>query len=123
MRHHHPPRLLRLRESGLIPAGNKFRTVLNVRSVAIQRELSDRDKLFDERSKPRKEAYEFLLETEEAYQNGHPSESIKRLEALYDDAVDRVCEAHKHRIVRVERLKTSLALIKKAIRGVKRTLV
>ena len=112
-----PPSILRLRECGLISPRNKFRTVLNVRGVAIRRELNDRDLKFDERVKARQEAYELLNWTEEAYQDGHPRSVIKQFEQEYENALDRVEEAHRRRQKRIEWLKSTRALIKKTIYG------
>lgn len=120
---HHAPHLLRLRESGAIPSNTKFRTVLNVRSVAIQREIKDRDKVYDESKKSRLEADELLDELEEAYCFGHTIEAVRRLKDAYKKAEDRVDAAQKRRNARVEWLHTSLALIKAAMRSSKQARV
>ena len=110
------PRAQRLRECGIASPSACFNRVLNVRSICIQRELKDKHLRFDERVELRKKAYNLMIETEVAYSQGASRQIIKQKDDEYNETLDQLEEAMRHRKMRVAWLTSTLALIKEALR-------
>ncbi len=81
----------------------------------IQREIKDKHCKFDERVKPRINAYELMLQTETAYESGAPREEVKRLDEAFSDALDQIGLAAQRRMKRVFELRESVERIKQAL--------
>ena len=111
------PRAVRLRECGLASPQTCFNQVLNLRSISIQRELRDKHLKFDERVGHRNKAYKLMIDTEEAYSQGAPRETIKKKDDEYNETLDKLEEATKQRKKRVAWLTESLSFIKTALRN------
>jgi hypothetical protein len=111
------PIIVRLRECGLTSPRNRFRALLNLRSVLLKREIDDRNLKHDERIAPRNEAYECWFAADRAYHTPTtPRETRDRCDALYFDALMRLREAKERRERRIERLTAMRSAVKAALR-------
>lgn len=115
-RHGPPPSILRLRECGLLRAATaRFHSVLNVRIVAMKREIKDKHQKYDERPPFRIKAFELLDATDAAYTSGAPRATVRRLDEEHQAALDKLELAMRCRRERIARLDRSIALCRKAL--------
>ena len=113
------PIIARLRECGMTSARNRFRALLNLRSILLKREIDDRrpERYPDERVAPRNEAYRRWFAADRAYHTAHMSrEARDRCDALYFEALMRQREAENRWARRIARLVAMRAAVKAALR-------
>jgi len=111
-----PTRMIRLRECGLTSPKNRFRAVLNVRAIAMRRELKDKHLKFDERVAPRKEMYKKWMEADRAYHERKPQHIIRLKDQAYFIAVLNLSRATYRKAKRIATLKSMLELVKAALK-------
>ena len=109
-------RVIRLRECGLTSPRNRFRSVLNVRAIAMKRELRDKDLKFDERVAARLDVHKAWLEADTAYHTRVSKEFRNLKDDAYFNALHKLNAATERRIKRIAMLQSDLALVKAALR-------
>ena len=111
------PIIIRLRECGLTNPRNRFRALLNLRSILLKREIDDRDLKQDERIAPRDEVYKRWFAADRAYHTaGMSKETLDRCDALYFSALVHQREIKERRRKRLARLVAMRAAVKAALR-------
>jgi hypothetical protein len=110
-------RMIRLHECGLTSPKDRLRSILNVRAIAMKRELRDRDLKFDERIAARNEADLAWIAADRAYHSKQSQDTISRKDEAYFTAVLRVEAAKQRRIKRITMLQRDLALVKATLKS------
>jgi hypothetical protein len=97
-------------------AENRFRSVLNVRAIAMRRELKDRDLKFHECVATRHEVHNAWFEVDRAYCLKESRETIRLKDEVYFTALQKLTIATKRRIKQISMLQSNLTLVKAALK-------